>query len=338
MRAIQTLGLIALSGMFIGSAGCKSGPGDAEVCDNGSDDDGDGATDCDDNECATDAACGSDTQPDVEDCNNGADDDGDGAEDCDDSDCAGNSDCAPALLVPYYVGADGFFAYDADADQVMGATAAGTALPPSVTVIIASQEYFDSNFDPAYECTINLVYTGTDPIDLQTFDFTFDGTDYTHSGFIMPDGDFSVDSDCTADENKALDESVMGSVDDIANSGWGVTVGNFDPDVEDLIVQSDPYGDGTTGNFVGGGFFWDVIAGQTSLGLPDGVSPFDYGNGIAIDSSGNLLNVDGDVATSDDLTNGNLLILDATDVVNPSGVPPTGFYSISNASGWTFSQ
>ena len=56
-----------------------------EICDNGLDDDGDGATDCVDSDCP---AC-----PEI--CDNGADDDGDGAVDCDDDDCAEAESCQP---------------------------------------------------------------------------------------------------------------------------------------------------------------------------------------------------------------------------------------------------
>ena len=56
-----------------------------EICDNGLDDDGDGATDCVDSDCP---AC-----PEI--CDNGADDDGDGAADCDDDDCAEAESCQP---------------------------------------------------------------------------------------------------------------------------------------------------------------------------------------------------------------------------------------------------
>ncbi|MCP4873808.1 MAG: hypothetical protein GY898_34400 [Proteobacteria bacterium] len=63
-----------------------------EICDNGLDDDADGATDCDDSDCTGDPAC-----PDVEICDNGLDDDADGFIDCDDLDCQGTPDCAEPL-------------------------------------------------------------------------------------------------------------------------------------------------------------------------------------------------------------------------------------------------
>ncbi len=56
-------------------------PAEFEECGNGVDDDGDGATDCADPDCA--AECGG-----AEECGNGVDDDGDGATDCADPDCA----------------------------------------------------------------------------------------------------------------------------------------------------------------------------------------------------------------------------------------------------------
>lgn len=58
-----------------------------EICDNGDDDDNDGATDCDDSDCEGAAAC-------VEsNCTDGLDDDGDGAIDCADDDCAAEFQC-----------------------------------------------------------------------------------------------------------------------------------------------------------------------------------------------------------------------------------------------------
>ena len=75
---------------------CTSTPetGDA-LCANGADDDDDGATDCADTGCASAAAC---TPPPPETgngpCSNGADDDADGAIDCADSGCASAAVCA----------------------------------------------------------------------------------------------------------------------------------------------------------------------------------------------------------------------------------------------------
>jgi len=65
-----------------------------EHCSNQVDDDGDGAADCADPDCATHPDCAP-GQPPGEVCNNGMDDDGDGAVDCADSDCAAHPDCAP---------------------------------------------------------------------------------------------------------------------------------------------------------------------------------------------------------------------------------------------------
>jgi hypothetical protein len=61
----------------------------SEICDNGTDDEGDGQTDCDDLDCASDPNC----VP-TEDCDNFVDDDGDGALDCSDTDCAADFACA----------------------------------------------------------------------------------------------------------------------------------------------------------------------------------------------------------------------------------------------------
>jgi len=67
-----------------------------EVCGNGIDDDCDGAVDCDDPDCDTDAACP------IENCANGADDDGDGRVDCDDPECERRDTCADCTLSAVY--------------------------------------------------------------------------------------------------------------------------------------------------------------------------------------------------------------------------------------------
>jgi hypothetical protein len=61
---------------------------ESEVCDDGSDNDGDGDVDCADSDCQDEAACGSES-----DCADGVDNDADGATDCDDADCADDAVC-----------------------------------------------------------------------------------------------------------------------------------------------------------------------------------------------------------------------------------------------------
>ena len=68
---------------------CKTTP--ETLCGNSIDDDKDGKTDCADSDCAKDAACKATVETD---CGNGSDDDGDGSTDCADSDCALNPACA----------------------------------------------------------------------------------------------------------------------------------------------------------------------------------------------------------------------------------------------------
>jgi hypothetical protein len=66
----------------------------AEVCNNGIDDDGDGAIDCLDSNCATATVCNP-----AELCTNGLDDDNDGAVDCADGDCATDPGCITEVCV-----------------------------------------------------------------------------------------------------------------------------------------------------------------------------------------------------------------------------------------------
>ncbi len=60
------------------------------LCDDATDNDADGTTDCDDSDCAADPACL------VEVCDNHIDDDLDGYTDCADSDCLGTAECQPS--------------------------------------------------------------------------------------------------------------------------------------------------------------------------------------------------------------------------------------------------
>jgi hypothetical protein len=66
----------------------SASPGCQEVCDNGADDDGDGATDCADSDCWGVLDCAP-----PETCDNGFDDDMDGLSDCADTDCHDEAYC-----------------------------------------------------------------------------------------------------------------------------------------------------------------------------------------------------------------------------------------------------
>ncbi len=121
------LGVVALAGAcgdgeVDGGTGGNGGGALTEICDNGTDDDGNGFADCDDAACATAATCGGTggvgggtggvgggtggvgggtggaggTTPTTEtNCVNTLDDDADGATDCADADCAAAPTCQP---------------------------------------------------------------------------------------------------------------------------------------------------------------------------------------------------------------------------------------------------
>jgi hypothetical protein len=86
--------------MGLGCSGSVDKPAeDAEVCDNGTDDDDDGKIDCADSDCSDFAGCTSSAlyaAPASEDCDNGKDDDGDGKVDCSDGDCGSYAGCISA--------------------------------------------------------------------------------------------------------------------------------------------------------------------------------------------------------------------------------------------------
>jgi hypothetical protein len=86
---MRNLGILTISGLMLVISAC--GKPKTEDCGNNADDDGDGAVDCDDSECAADASC--DAGDSETDCSDGADDDGDGDIDCDDADCDGDAAC-----------------------------------------------------------------------------------------------------------------------------------------------------------------------------------------------------------------------------------------------------
>ncbi|MDA3862754.1 MAG: hypothetical protein PF689_02690 [Deltaproteobacteria bacterium] len=85
---------VLLSFYFVSLLNCAGSGGDSnnnvELCDNGTDDDGDTLVDCEDADCYSAQACQN-----LEDeiCNNGIDDDGDSAIDCDDADCVNHNNC-----------------------------------------------------------------------------------------------------------------------------------------------------------------------------------------------------------------------------------------------------
>ncbi|MBC8884453.1 hypothetical protein H9X57_16970 [Flavobacterium piscinae] len=87
LRPILLLLLFSFSMIIYQS--CKSDDDSipVEICNDGIDNDNDGFTDCDDNDCVSDPSCT------VEICNDGIDNDNDGFVDCNDNDCVSDPDC-----------------------------------------------------------------------------------------------------------------------------------------------------------------------------------------------------------------------------------------------------
>ena len=96
MSYVSFLGMAFALCLYVGGvAGCSDddggNPSTENNCTDGIDNDEDGLTDCDDDDCINDAAC----QVLVEDiCDDTIDNDGDGLTDCDDDDCAGDIACS----------------------------------------------------------------------------------------------------------------------------------------------------------------------------------------------------------------------------------------------------
>ncbi len=91
-KRLGALGLVALFSAVVAYA---APPQPETKCDNGRDDDKDGATDCADSDCSASAACTacSVTETPEASCADGADGDCDGNVDCADSDCAAHPSC-----------------------------------------------------------------------------------------------------------------------------------------------------------------------------------------------------------------------------------------------------
>jgi hypothetical protein len=96
MKVLSSL-TILLFAFFLTTAcddNSSSNNSNDEICDNGTDDDGDSFTDCDDQDCWSSAACNTNNVTNPEICSNGTDDDGDGLVDCLDTvDCATAANC-----------------------------------------------------------------------------------------------------------------------------------------------------------------------------------------------------------------------------------------------------
>jgi hypothetical protein len=283
---------------------CSSGGEEETVCDDGEDDDGDGDVDCDDDDCEFEDAC-------VEsDCGNGTDDDGDGDVDCDDRDCNGEDECE--VFEPVYFGVDGGFGYDDTTGEIVPAYADGTAIPPYLVVTFMSQEYFDSNYDEIYTCVVAFTYAGSASLPLEVLTDTNYGVSHGGYTFDVTDTDWTVETNCTAEDGYRLDpDGPLGTDDAIAYvtgsfTNLGVGVGQTSSDIQDAI---DGAGLGEDAVYFGGG--GSALADSTGTFY----NAISYTLGFAVDDSMNLL-VEGD---------SNVLIL-ASDYAEASGVPVRGYY------------
>ncbi|MEZ4398611.1 MAG: M4 family metallopeptidase [Kofleriaceae bacterium] len=113
------------SGVTLTVSAAGASPGPETVCDDGVDNDGDGAIDCADSDCAGAPACQGPTTETV--CDDGVDNDGDGAIDCADSDCAGAPACQAGTWTTlassdFEAGWDGFVDGGADAARYRSTT------------------------------------------------------------------------------------------------------------------------------------------------------------------------------------------------------------------------
>jgi len=90
---VALLGSLALLAGACGGGSYDPGESTAALCQDGQDNDGDGASDCDDSDCAGFVFCGSGGEGSAVACQDGQDNDDDGRTDCADADCQGFTFC-----------------------------------------------------------------------------------------------------------------------------------------------------------------------------------------------------------------------------------------------------
>ncbi len=122
---------------------CTAGASEV-YCSDSLDDDGDGLTDCDDPDCSADPGCG--PPPSEGACSDGLDDDGDGLTDCDDPDCAAAPICAATTTEVRC--ADGL---DDDADGLIDCDDSDCATFPTC-VETTCADTFDNDLDGLTDC------------------------------------------------------------------------------------------------------------------------------------------------------------------------------------------
>ncbi|MCB9760253.1 MAG: hypothetical protein H6739_10495 [Alphaproteobacteria bacterium] len=250
----------------------------AEVCDDGADNDGDGATDCDDSDCVADPAC-------VEtDCADGADNDGDGATDCDDSDCATAAECQTEDECADGVDNDQDGVSDC-LDEDCDADAACTCVSDAITnsgqsVLSGTTEGGSDLFPSSEECGSSEDGSGNDYVfawaapDEGCWNINTDGSDF--------DTILRIVSSCDGEELDCNDDSEFGLQSSITVPGVpGHT----------YLISVDGYGADDVGSFVvniGPG----PLGGATDLGDATGASV------ASGDNSGATAAVDSDCGSS----------------------------------------
>lgn len=249
------------------------------------------------------------------DCNDGDDEDQDGDEDCLDSDCAGDPDCVFTIKS---ISATGAFAYDATNDEIVGVVLAGSAIPPIVEISLGNEDYQTTGAEEDM-CVIDLIYTGVDPIQPANWE-TSAGS---YLGFIMPEGKYDIETNC-----ESLDEEALGTIEQIAASGWGVGVGPEEGGVADILDDAVTSGDMTEEDralYFGGGFYWGLD------GIPDEFMDQSFAFGYEIDAEFNILNADGDIAAQNDPA----ALISAVDFF-AGALPPSGYYQTTSLGVWAF--
>lgn len=173
-------------------------------CTDGIDNDSDGATDCDDSDCATDSACTTPTVTETS-CTDEIDNDGDGATDCGDSDCTADSACITTTESSCTDGIDNDGDVLSDCDDSDCATDSACTTPTGTET--SCTDGVDNDSDSYLDCNDSDCVADAACVTTSTETSCSDSVDNDGDGLVdCDDSDCALDSGCSADvETDCLD-------------------------------------------------------------------------------------------------------------------------------------
>ena len=179
----------------------SSGDRKETKCNDGIDNDGDWAEDCDDSDCLNDPACVTPTEV----CNNGIDDDGDAKADCADPDCVGQTGASGQTCESVEVScSDGL---DNDGDNLSDCADSDCATDPACAPTEVCNNGIDDDGDLEVDCADSDCdgQTGPGGGTCSIIENCTDGYDNNGNGYVgCVDPDCASSSSCTQYVNECL--------------------------------------------------------------------------------------------------------------------------------------